>query len=182
MKKTGFAMLMLMFFAPVASAESLSDALKQCGKQQNSLKRLVCYDRIVNEMDKYSGLDDFMNLPAPLPADGSASQTSTAPSQPSNTTKSPAQAASSPSDFGLEARKIRQDTADKIYSTVSNFKKDGLGNLIISLANGMVWKQLESSSLRVKKDQEVYVEKGMLGSHYLSREAVNSRIKVKRIK
>lgn len=185
MKKSGLIILSLLLVAPFSQAETLSDALKQCGQQQNSLKRLVCYDRLVNDIEQYSGLNDLLNVPAPLPAAGTSTQ-STTPSVPSSApprqSSAPAAAPSSSSDFGLEARQIRQDTADKIYSTVKSFKKDGLGNLVITLANGMVWKQLESSSLRIKSDQQVYVEKGLIGSHYLSRDEVNSRIKVKRIK
>ncbi len=183
MKKPGLIILSFLFLAPLSQAESLSDALKKCGQQQNSLKRLVCYDRLVNDIEKYSGLNDLLNVPAPLPATGAVEQ-STVPSSVTATRPSPATVAEpiSTSDFGLEARQLRQDTADKIYSTVKSFKKDGLGNLVITLSNGMIWKQLESSSLRVKSDQQVYVEKGLLGSHYLSRDNVNSRIKVKRIK
>lgn len=185
MKKINLAMLSMCFMAFCSQAENISDALKSCGQQQNSLKRLVCYDKIVNNIDKYSGLNDLLNVPAPLPPSNSripSSRPVTAVPATSSVPEPVQTEVADGDDFGLEARRIRKNSEDKIYSKVASTKKDPKGKYIITLANGMVWKQTEPSPIRPKVDSEIYVEKGLMGSHYLSREEVNSRMKVKRIK
>lgn len=185
MKKLTLALAISLLATPVTYAQSLSGALKECGQQQNSLKRLVCYDRIVNEMDKYSGLDELMNVPAPLPArTGDAARTGNAPAN--DRQAPPARRAAPPanptSDFGLPDTKTKQDTPEKIFSQVASIRKDPYGNRTVTLANGQVWKQQESSNIRLKKGEDVYVETGVLGSFFLSKESVNKRMRVKRIK
>lgn len=179
MKKTGLVFLSLMLMAPVTNAQSISDALKKCGKEQNSLKRLVCYDRLVNELDKYSGLDDLMNLPAPLPADTS---TAAGPNQSASAPRRPVAVSNEEANFGLDKRDLPQQPVEKISSTITKVAQDRYGQFIFTLANGMVWKQSDTSRFKGKVDMEVYIEKGFLGSHYMGSASVNTRMKVKRVK
>ena len=61
-------------------------------------------------------------------------------------------------------------------------QKTPYGKLIITLETGQVWRQTNSTSLRLKPGQEVYVEEGALGSYFLGKESSNKRIRVKRLK
>ncbi|GAB5381911.1 MAG: hypothetical protein Alis3KO_30950 [Aliiglaciecola sp.] len=163
-------------------AESISQALKKCGQVQNSLKRLVCYDGIVNDLNKYGGLDELMSVPAPLPA--------TSPNTPSASvpqTSAPQQPAVSatPSrnqDFGMEQRNLRDDTEDKIYATVVSIKKDARKKRLFTLDNGHVWREADGSSLSIKENEVIYVERGAIGSFHMSKDSVNRRIRVSRVK
>lgn len=171
----------------VAQAETLSQALKKCGQVQNSLKRLVCYDQIVNDMNRYGGLDDLMNVPAPLAAAGAPSpsrQTNQAASAPQSTAQTPAasQPAQRNADFGLEQRKLLEDTDQKIYASVTKIVKDPYKKRIFTLDNGHVWKETEVGSLRIKVNEVVYIERGSLGSFHMSRDDIKRRLRVKRVK
>lgn len=164
-------------------AETISDALKSCGQVQNSLKRLVCYDKIVNEMNRYGDLDQLMSIPAPLAA-SKPQGTSMENSAPTVATKSnQTQSASSDDDFGMEQRRLKdQNTEDKIYATVVNIQKDARKKRVFTLSNDHVWRETEGVSLQIKEGQTIYVERGALGSFHLSKDGVNRRIRVKRVK
>ncbi len=181
MKKLQLALAFACLATSTSYAQSLSGALKKCGQEQNSLKRLVCYDRIVNEMDKYSGLDELMNVPAPLPAQkGTSAATGDRKAPPAAATAG--QSANPTSNFGLPDTVTKQNTEEKIYARIVGLKKDPYGNRSITLDNGQVWKQQESSNIRLKKGDDIYVETGVLGAFFLSKESINKRLRVKRIK
>ena len=55
-------------------------------------------------------------------------------------------------------------------------------NLIITLSNGHVWKQTEAKYFKVKVNDSVFVERGVLSSFFLGMDDTNQRIRVKRIK
>ena len=170
-----------------AQAETLSQALKKCGQVQNSLKRLVCYDQIVNDMNRYGGLDDLMNVPAPLAANNApstnqqSSQTSNQP-QSEATQPAPNQAAQRNADFGLEQRKLFEDTDQKIYATVTKITTNPHKKRTFTLDNGHVWRETEIGSLRIKVSEVVYIERGSLGSFHMSRDDIKRRLRVKRVK
>ena len=181
MMKKYFALLAVVMVAPFSQAKSISEALEECGRVQNSLKRLVCYDGVVNELNRYTGLDDLMNVPAPLPA--AKGGTASRPVAPAPAAGSSKQEAFSPTDdFGMEYKRLRENTEDKIYANVSSVKKDARKRLVLTLDNGHVWKQTDSGAFRVKDGDVIYVERGALGAFYLSKDDVNRRIRVKRSK
>lgn len=185
MKKIGFWLLPLSLLALTGTAqadESIQDAMRKCGSVQNSLKRLVCYDDIVNNLERYSGLDDLMNIPAPLPPSAAAGTT---PSAPVATQQAPkAQQEQSTTDrFGFEHKRANVDTEERIFAKVTKVKKGPYDKVSISLDNGQVWKETDSMArLKVKVDDEIYIEKGALGAFFLGKEGLNKRLKVKRVK
>lgn len=182
MNKRLLAILSLTLCAHFSHAESISDALKTCGETQNSLKRLVCYDGIVQDMDKYSGLDDLMSIPAPLQQ---SSTKTLAPVAPASSSSPSAEVSSTEStenqDFGLEHKKLYDDTEDKIYATVAKVKKDAVGKLTITLDNGHVWKQIGTDKFRAKANEVVFIERGVLNSYMMGRDSSNKKTRVRRI-
>ncbi|MCC2617203.1 hypothetical protein LJ739_13195 [Aestuariibacter halophilus] len=162
-----------------AHADNIRDALRECGQTQNSLQRLVCYDRVVNELEKYSGLDDLMSVPAPLPPGGGTAAGKFPRPEPRG--QQPDTAAPAPSDnFGIEHKNI-EINEDMITSTVASVKEDPYGKSIVTLSNGHVWKQVDSTRLKLDDGEEVYVERGMLGSFFLGKSTQNRRMRVKRV-
>lgn len=180
MKKLSIVALLLCAAASESQAESISDALKDCGRQQNSLKRLVCYDKVVQNLDRYSGLDELMNVPAPLPAQAGSQAPSRTPYKPQPRVES-AQPSTPSSDFGMENRRDAE-AVDKIYGNITELKKGPRKRYILTLDNGQVWKQTDNETLSLKVGQTVYVERGVLGAFYMSKDSVNRKIRVKRSK
>lgn len=179
MNKIRFLLLpaALMALTGTAQAESIQGAMRQCGAVQNSLKRLVCYDEIVNNLERYSGLDDLMNIPAPLPAHGGSA--AAAPQA-----QAAAQSPSVNNDrFGFEYKLAQQDTDERIFVKIAKAVKGRFDRFTITLDNGQVWKQSDSSArMKFKEGEQVYIEKGALGSFFLGKESLNKRMKVKRVK
>ena len=172
-----------MLMTNVSQAETISDALLNCGQVQNSLKRLVCYDKIVNEINRYGDLDQLMNIPAPLTTDKKHVAAVKKPSSQTAASSSPEQSAPGDADFGMEQKRLQQqNTKDKIYATVTSIEKDARKKRLFTLSNGHVWHETEGVSLQIKVGQSIYVERGALGSFHLSRDDVNRRIRVKRVK
>lgn len=186
MKKLSIVAVLLAAATTPAQAQSISDALKDCGRQQNSLKRLVCYDKVVESLDRYTGLEDLVHVPAPLPpaaagaAAGNAATQQGAPYKPQPRAASSAPATSG-GDFGMENRRS-DDAVDKIYANIQSIKKNARKRWVVTLDNGQVWYQTGNDSLSLKQGQTVYVERGALGAFYMSRDDVNRRIRVKRSK
>lgn len=181
MKKLSFVALLLCAATSPSQAESISDALKDCGRQQNSLKRLVCYDKVVQSLDRYTGLDELMHVPAPLPAQGSTRpSTAGAPYKPQPRVESAAPSSPS-SDFGMENRP-KNNAIDKLYASIVGIKKSARKRYVLTLDNGQVWNQTDNETLMLKEGQMIYVERGALGAFYLSKDSVNRRIRVKRAK
>lgn len=164
------------FLAASSQAETLSEALVKCSEQSNSLKRLVCYDRITKNMKQYKGLqqDITQSLPAPAPVTSVA--TPPPPPQPPAATKQ----LTMEQTFGNE-NKASEERLDKIVAGVSEVSKDARKRLIITLDNGQIWRQAEGSGISVKAGQTVYVERGALGSFHMSKDGINRRMRVKRI-
>ncbi|GAC16708.1 hypothetical protein [Aliiglaciecola lipolytica] len=163
--------LSLSILSVSAQAETVGEALKNCGQVQNSLKRLVCYDKIVNELNRYGGLQDLMDVPAPLSAKDKTDSED----------ENEADKNKRNSEFGLQP-KLPEDTDEKIYATVVEVKEDGLKRAIFILNNGHHWRELEATNFKVKVGDVIYVESGALGSFHLSKDSLNRRIRVKRVK
>jgi hypothetical protein len=186
MKKIYAAIIPLFFMASFGHAQSISEALNKCGQTQNSLKRLVCYDGIVNDMDKYSGLDDLMNIPAPL------SQTRTQSIAPVSAADAPQVSSKDPvtsvgadqkkDDFGLEHKRLYEETEDKVYVTISSVERDQLGKRTFTLDNGHVWEQITAERFSVKSNQVVFIERGVLNSYMMGSDSFNKKTRIKRIK
>jgi hypothetical protein len=82
----------------------------------------------------------------------------------------------------MERKIAEEKAADKIYAQVSSITKDHYGKLSVELDNGQSWKQIDSSKLRLKVGERLYIERGVLGSFFMSKDDVNRRVRVKRTK
>lgn len=172
MKRILFLFLTFAATAQSVQAASLKDAMEGCSQEQNSLKRLVCFDRLVKNMDQHSDVD-VSEFRKP--------QTTYRPSQVAVATPQNEVTQSKPTDnFGIEDKIVAK--LDKIISTVKSTKSDPFGKLTITLINGQVWKQADMSRLTVKKSDEVKIERGTFGSFMLSKTSGGKEIRVKRVK
>ncbi|WP_088331272.1 hypothetical protein [Lacimicrobium sp. SS2-24] len=168
MKKLACSILPALLLAGLAQADTLADAMQQCSQEENSLKRLVCYDRLSKD------LRQFENSPLPQSA-----QVPRAPATAGRSTEQPASAAEQMEEFGLPKRN-EVISEDKILVTVSEKRRNARGKWIVELTNGHIWEQTDSQDYYFP-DGQIYIEKGFLGAFFLGSEESKRRMRVKRI-
>ena len=144
--------------------------LNQCSTVKDSLERLVCYDELVKEVNSGN------------PSQPATVQTSSELTKPQNLT--PVAAPRSAADnFGREHIRSREeiDAVKNIRFTVEEAEQDQYGSWLITFTNGQKWKQTDGTTLRLKPNQEVELQRGVLGAIFLKRLDANKRIRVKRL-
>ena len=181
MIKTKLLTCSLLLMSSLPQAQSISETLSKCGKQGDSLKRLVCYDRLAAQINIPTEQEVLpaTKATAPVLALKIPSKTSIPPTPVSEKTAEKAKIGRD--NFGMEHKIRLKDVPDKIYAIISLIKKNAHKNLLLTLDNGQRWKQSGSDSLRLKVGEQVYVERGAIGSFFLSKEGVNRRMRVKRV-
>lgn len=155
-----------------AAAETIGDALAKCSQTSNSLQRLVCYDRVVKDMNQYAGLEDAMTRTPAVPR---APQTA-----PGQVVMTPASPAAQAVEFGFENRRESSSDPDLLNGTIVSLAKNPYGKYAVSLQDGTVWQQTDSTSMRLDTGMSVIVERGVLGAFYLRVDGINKKMKVKR--
>ena len=148
-------------------ASSADKNVSTCQAISNDLARLACYDTL------FAGQDIAqLNIPS--------SPTTPVPLQvvPAN---KPVESATKDESFGLE--QVEASADDNVLSTtVAKIKANPFGIRTLTMSNGHQWRETESSSLRVKVGQQVYIEKGVFSAYYLKVEGSNREMRVKRLK
>lgn len=178
MKKTLYAGLLLATL-PV-HADTIESALNSCSMQDNALKRLVCYDTVVKNLNQYQGLDK--NYDPVMPLRPSQPVNASAPTQAAPVPVAPVAPKASASDFGLAKRENDPENKDMMNSKVAKIIEGSYGKLTMSLENGQIWRQIDSSRLKVKVGDQVFIKRGILGSFRMGKPDTNKRMRVKRIK
>jgi len=157
MKKLTLSLLVLLSANSFAQ-DINTQALKACSMIENDFKRLVCYDQIIAGKSI-----DISNAKKPLKAEQKTVETKT-------------------EKFGLEHKNISANADAEQVATVKKAKKSLHGELVVTLANGQVWRQLGTDHFRVKADNEVIIMRGALNSFLMKKMGSNKTIRVKRIK
>jgi len=86
-------------------------------------------------------------------------------------------------NFGIEAKKQREEQPKSITSTiVGDFQGWGPGSQI-RLANGQVWRIVDGSEAVLPRSQnpKVTIERNLLGTLFLKVEGTNNSAKVRRV-
>jgi len=157
MKKLTLSLLVLLSANSFAQ-DINTQALKACSLIENDLKRLICYDQII----------------AGKSIDISAAETSLKVEQTKVITKE--------EEFGLEHKNISANADAEQIATLAKVKKAPHGELIFTLNNGQIWRQLGTDHFRAKAENEVVIMRGALNSFLLKKMGANKTIRVKRIK
>ncbi len=154
-------------------AETVGEALEKCRSTDNSLKRLVCYDRVAKSLDQYQGVGEEVGTIQPMPR----------PRQPGAVN---APTASSPrdvaSEFGLENKKKETYALDELALTITDISDNLRGKKVVTFSDGSVWQQTDNNYLKIEVGQTVTIERGFLGAFFLGVDGLNKRMKVKRLK
>lgn len=154
--------LFLLFLSGAALADDA--AMLKCRALGDSGARLACYD----------GIELGSRSAAPA-----AVAVATAP----GTVAVAAPAARKEDNFGIEARKAREQEPKSVTSTVmGDFQGWGPGSQI-RLANGQVWRVIDGSEAVLPRtsNQKVTIERNLFGTLFLRAEGSNSSAKVRRV-
>lgn len=170
--------LLIVAFSGQAQAESnpLQQAIKKCQQEQDSLKRLRCFDAIeqakpVAETPSELQRTDSQTAPRVVPSRPATSATrATAPQQ---------AAAAADDDFGKSAPKEQQK--DRIYATVTLVEQEKSGHLVITFDNGHIWRQVNSQYYPIEEGETHYIRRAVLGSFLMGSDRNNRTTRVRRV-
>lgn len=174
MKKIILSLSALYLFSTSAAA---SNAIKDCRTIENDLHRLMCYDAAVDALHKKQA------VAPPIAQIKSTEQIKPKTPQinvtPVTTEKKVVTNNAANTEFGLEHKDITGDS-EELVSVIAAVKKAPRGELIITLDNGQVWRQLGTDRFRVKEGFTVIISRGIFNSFLLKIQGKNKSIRVKR--
>ncbi|WP_420934806.1 hypothetical protein ACOJR9_02290 [Alteromonas sp. A081] len=166
-------------------AESIGKAIEKCRSTEDSLKRLMCFDRMAKSISQYNDVDMQISDVQAIPKANPKSPTAT---------KVPAvspSAAAAPhkmeeidpkASFGLSKKRTPVDEVSEVALTIAELSKGIRGEQVITFSNGSQWQQVDTAFLKLETGQSVTIEKGLFGTFFLGVEGLNTRLKVKRLK
>jgi hypothetical protein len=133
---------------------TMMEALQQCASINDDSRRLSCFD-------------DVMSLHLP----GADHNTATAgvPVRTEAEPGVPAETVTTAGDevFGKEHWIENDDKLTSIESRVERVAKSSQGHLIVTLANGQVWKQRNVKRFQLREGDTVVIERGSFNSFFL---------------
>ncbi len=158
-----------------APAEALGEELRACRNLTDDQARLACYDAAVDRSRK--GADGG-------PESSTENAAAAVPAEPVVT----AESLSQEDLFGKSSKEIERsleeatgsERIDSLSATVTRLRKFGYDKVLITLDNGQVWKQIDTSSLRLRVGDTVDIERAALGSFMLRKEGNNRWMRVSR--
>lgn len=170
--------------AGTALAQS-GDDLAACRAVRTDEVRLACYDALADRAARNSSVEPTAETAPPAPTEMSAPPAMEAVSAPSQSAASiveaPAPAAPAAVDaeqaaidaFGARGlpkpEEEKEQELNEISSTVAAIETSASNRVVVTLANGQVWRQLDADTARIGAEDAVgrtaTIKKGMLGSH-----------------
>lgn len=159
----------------VQANASIEQQLTQCAATADKLDRLICYDKLAESVK--ADTISTQAIPATVAIVAvpttAAAIVATAPQAPT---------AKIADDFGMEAKRVQENTVDKIYLEIQSIAEDAYGDIKVTFTNGQVWKQTDGRKYNVKQGETVYIEKAALGSFLMGTDDRNAKVRVKRLK
>lgn len=186
--------LLLCLASLSANSADLASQLAACQKLSDENQRLACFDQISNPKPTVTApvsLPPPPEVMAPVSPPAPAAPVAATPAQPA----APVRVTELPSiptavtekvtaeDFGAEQLKQPEPVeAAELSSKVVKIEKDARKKLILHLANGQQWQQLEVEYFYVKPGDTAIIRRAALGSFLLGTDRVSKTIRVRRVK
>ena len=161
----------------VQANASIEQQLTQCAATADKLDRLICYDKLAESV---KGMTHNTISTQAIPATVATAAPTTAAAIVATAPQAPA--AKIADDFGMEAKRVQENTVDKIYLEIQSIAEDAYGDIKVTFTNGQVWKQTDGRKYNVKQGETVYIEKAALGSFLMGTDDRNAKVRVKRLK
>ncbi|EGT3626939.1 hypothetical protein FAP94_11145 [Morganella morganii] len=160
----------------VQANASIEQQLTQCAATADKLDRLICYDKLAESVKGVTpALASTQVAPATVATVAVPTAVAVAATAPQ------AAAANIVDDFGMEAKRVQENTVDKIYLEVQSITEDPYGAIKVTFTNGQVWKQTDGRKFSLKQGEKVYIEKAALGSFLMGTDNRNAKARVKRL-
>jgi len=176
-------------FAPSATAnEAAFDSLLRCAAIVEPRERLACFDRAVASLGS-TYVASATQTSATASALGSVTDTSTASAAVAGGTAQAGAPTLHPEQkFGAtgELKKRQEPTPEEpaleqLTSSVSAVRKTPAGELVVTLANGQVWRQVTPATMMLKAGDSVTIKPRSMGSFWMT-DPTGRGSRVKRIK
>jgi len=177
------ASVLALSVAQTAGGAELADALLDCRALASAVARVDCYDQLADTQT--ATMNQATQIGTVERAAPAVAATETAASATMEATADASQEAF----FGKNEEEIRKSAResagtteiDQMDARVLEVRKSATGKAIITLDNGQVWKQIDSSRLRLSSDDQVSIRRASLGSFMLYKTGSKSLMRVKRI-
>jgi hypothetical protein len=190
--------VLIVLISPLSMANTLLNNLSICAKNTDSLQRLVCYDKLAEvaendllhqqKMQQPISQQISTSMPSVQKKQNNSVLSEITPPQKAQTIKpQPTIDVTNKVDlqkasFGQEDKQRSKDLIKEIQAEIVQIKKGAYGQQIITLNNGQVWRQTDSTSLKLRKGHVVIIRRGAMGSFFIGKENANKRIRAKRVK
>ncbi|MEN8616690.1 hypothetical protein [Shewanella baltica] len=169
-------MAVAIMLVSVQANASIEQQLTQCAATADKLDRLICYDKLAESV---KGVTPALASTQVAPATVATVAAPTAVAVAATAPQAPA--ANIVDDFGMEAKRVQENTVDKIYLEVQSITEDPYGAIKVTFTNGQVWKQTDGRKFNLKQGEKVYIEKAALGSFLMGTDERNAKARVKRL-
>ena len=189
--------LLLCLASLSASSADLASQLLECQKLNDENQRLACFDQISKPKPSVMAP---VSLPPPPEANTAVvppapaapvAATPAVPAAPAiqTVTELPVKTSTvvtktiTAEEFGAEQlKKPEAVEAAELSSKVVKIEKDARKRMILHLANGQEWLQLEVEYFYVKPGDTAVIRRAALGSFLLGTDRVSKKIRVRRVK
>ena len=173
-------------------AQTLQEQIEECSKNQVSLIRLQCYDRLTQKpvltqpaeptRKKFRLRRNKNRTTEEARNESVTDESSDVISQKSSDTSSINEMDESIETFGNERIAQVEDEVDQITSRILGEFKGWSGYTKFQLENGQMWQQSSEGLLIVRMNNPtVIIKKSFFGTYNLNVEGVNSTVKVRRV-
>ncbi|MEM7768456.1 MAG: hypothetical protein AAF253_13375 [Pseudomonadota bacterium] len=142
------------FAAPVM-AQSATDALYDCAGIANATERLACYDRAVASLRAAETSGDVVTFTTEELEAANADSFGRSPREADGV------------DQKLAAAAVPDEAPNEVTAGITDIDETRGGKLIVTLDNGQIWLQTDSSAVNVSRKKppaEAVVKKAALGS------------------
>ena len=172
-------MLIALLLAGTAhAANSIDDReLVRCAQIAGAETRLRCFEALATRAQ--ANLEAATTVAVSPVGNESSTEPQRSPAKPVQTAAAPADREDR---FGLAAQRIETDESKALRSRHVGEFRGWSGDTLFRLENGQLWQQASPGRFfKVVQQPVITIERGALGSYWLSVEGANSRVRVKRI-
>lgn len=165
-------------FSTQTHAEELAKSLKVCASYSDSLKRLVCFDKIVAGMPEQKQAVDNKTQSIAQAVKKEIEPKQVVALEPTEEPTFNAEEA-----FGAERKYIKKEQVTEVTLVIASVSKTLRGKLSIAFENGQVWEQKDTDKhARFEAGETVIIKRGVFDAFYMKKLNANRTIRVKRIK
>ena len=177
------ASVLALFITQTAVAAELADTLIECRALPSAVARLDCYDQLADAQTATTNqATKTGTVKRAAPAATVAEAAATVTVEPMASTSQEAVFGKNEAEILKSAQEVVGTTEiDQMDARVLEVRKSATGKAVITLDNGQVWKQIDSSNLRLSDDDRVTIRRASLGSFMLRKTDGKVLMRVKRI-